>query len=234
MRRLKHDSTYRIEYAYATRDLIEILMGRAGELARGTLIRRHFRVSRGAVFAGHSVRIRHGRHISVGSSLLLGDGVVLDGLSIEGIRLGDNVTIVRGAVLTCTGVMARPGVGMAIGDRCGIGDHCFFGGQGGLRIGSDVLFGPGVRIFTENHRFDDSATLIRQQGEVRAPVVIEDDCWVGAGVTILGGVTIGRGSVVAAGSVVTRDVPPGSVIAGAPARVQRTRDGYGSPELPRA
>lgn len=223
VRRLKHDPKYRIEYEYDGADLREVAVRRLGEVMRGFLIRRQFRASKGLVFAGHGVRIRHGRHISVGSSLLLGDGAVLDGLSLEGITLGDNVTVARGAVLGCTGVLARPGSGIRIGDRCGIGDHCYFGGQGGIEVGSDVLFGPGVRIFSENHRFEASELLIRLQGEVRAPVAIEDDCWIGAGATIVGGVRIGRGSVVAAGAVVTRDVLPGSVVAGVPARIVRSR-----------
>ncbi len=223
VRRLKHDPSYRIEYEYDGPDLREVAMRRLGELIRGFLIRRQFRASKGLVFAGHGVRIRHGRHISVGSSLLLGDGVMLDGMSLEGITLGDNVTVARGAVLGCTGVLARPGVGIRVGDRCGIGDHCYFSGQGGIEVGSDVLFGPSVRIFSENHRFDNSELPIRQQGEVRAPVVIEGDCWIGADVTIVGGVRIGRGSVVAAGAVVTRDVLPHSVVAGVPARFVRSR-----------
>ncbi len=49
-------------------------------------------------------------------------------------------------------------------------------------------------------------------------VIIEDDCWIGAGAIILNGITIGKGSVVGAGSVVTKDVPPYTIVAGNPAR----------------
>lgn len=56
-----------------------------------------------------------------------------------------------------------------------------------------------------------------------APVIIEDDVWCGANVTILKGVTIGRGSVVAAGAIVTKSCPPYSIIGGIPAKVLKMR-----------
>lgn len=59
--------------------------------------------------------------------------------------------------------------------------------------------------------------------EQDAPVIIEDDVWCGANVTILKGVTIGRGSVVAAGAVVTKSFPPYSIIGGVPAKLIKIR-----------
>ena len=56
-----------------------------------------------------------------------------------------------------------------------------------------------------------------------APVIIEDDVWTGANVTILKGVTIGRGSVIAAGAVVTKSFPPYSIIGGVPAKLLKMR-----------
>lgn len=56
-----------------------------------------------------------------------------------------------------------------------------------------------------------------------AAVVIEDDVWTGANVTILKDVTIGRGSVVAAGAVVTKSCPLYSIIGGVPAKVLKMR-----------
>jgi acetyltransferase-like isoleucine patch superfamily enzyme len=55
------------------------------------------------------------------------------------------------------------------------------------------------------------------------PIVIEDDVWTGANITILKGVTIGHGSVIAAGSVVTRSFPPYSIIGGVPAKLIKRR-----------
>jgi acetyltransferase-like isoleucine patch superfamily enzyme len=54
-----------------------------------------------------------------------------------------------------------------------------------------------------------------------APVVIEEDCWLGTGAIILPGVRVGRGSIIGAGAVVTKDIPPLSLAVGVPARVVR-------------
>lgn len=225
---LKRDPSYRLEGQYATRDLIEVLLRRGRDAVRGTLFATRVGEAMLPLFCGRRVGVRHGRLVSVGQSTTIGDDVLLDGLSVGGLRLGRNVTVGRGSTLTCIGVISRPGVGIRIGDRVGIGEYAHFGGQGGITIGSDVIFGPGVRIFSENHRFDDPNRMIRQQGETRAPVVIADDCWIGAGVTILAGVSIGAGAVIGSGAVVTRDIPPGTVSAGVPARTiaVRARDPF--------
>ncbi|MBA2719086.1 MAG: acyltransferase [Chloroflexi bacterium] len=223
IRRVKGDPDYRIESNLAPGDLVEVLMRRGKEAVRGRWLRRTFGASDGLVLAGRRIIVRNGRRIRVGRTILIGDDVILDALSTDGITLGTNVTIGRGSTLQCSGVLARPGVGIQIGDRTGLNEYCHLGGQGGLKIGSDVIFGPGVRVFTENHRFDDTDRPIRLQGEVRAPVVIGDNCWIGAGVVILAGVTIESGAVVGAGSVVTRDVGAGVVVVGNPAREVRDR-----------
>jgi acetyltransferase-like isoleucine patch superfamily enzyme len=59
---------------------------------------------------------------------------------------------------------------------------------------------------------------------VRAPVVLKNDCWIGACATILPGVTIGAEAIIGAGSVVTKDVPDRTIAAGAPARIIRPID----------
>ncbi len=84
--------------------------------------------------------------------------------------------------------------------------------SGGLTVGSRVMMGPRVMLLTANH---DLLTRVTQT----APIVIEDDVWIGAGATVLPGVTVGQGSVVAAGAVVTKNVPPFCVVGGVPARV---------------
>lgn len=221
--RVKRDPSYRVAPDLTDRQLARVLWQRGRQWLRGVPLRAIAPGVRGAVFRGRRVVVEHAAQLSSGPGLVLEDGACLRALSREGIALGRNVTIARGAVLACTGVITELGVGLAIGDRSAVGAGAFLGAQGGLTIGDDVLLGPGVRVFTENHAYDALDVPIRAQGTRRAHVTIEDDCWVGAGVTILAGVRVGRGSVLAAGAVVTRDVPPYSVMAGVPARVLRSR-----------
>ncbi len=88
-----------------------------------------------------------------------------------------------------------------------------------VRIGSNVLFGPAVQIYTATHPLD--VATRRQWLESGQPVTIGSDVWVGGGAILLPGVTVGEGAVIGAGAVVTRDVPPGTLVAGNPARVLR-------------
>jgi acetyltransferase-like isoleucine patch superfamily enzyme len=235
--RLKGDPTYRIAGAYDDRQLITVLWHRGWQLVRGLLLSIRARGVRRWVFRGRRVVVEHAYALVTGPGLILEDGVAINALSRDGIHLGRNVTIGRFAVLTCTGVLAHPGVGIRIGDRSAIGAGSFVGGQGGVSIGHDVIIGPGVRIFSENHNYELMDRPIRSQGETRRGVTIADDCWIGASVVIVDGVAIGTGCVIAAGAVVTRDVPPFCVAAGVPARTLRSRrmegDSAPTPEAPR-
>ncbi|GIG41819.1 galactoside O-acetyltransferase [Cellulomonas phragmiteti] len=88
-----------------------------------------------------------------------------------------------------------------------------------VRIGSRVMIAPNVTITVTGHPVHPE--LRSGMSQFSAPVTIEDDVWLGAHVVVLPGVTVGAGSIVGAGSVVTKDVPPGVVVGGVPARVLR-------------
>jgi acetyltransferase-like isoleucine patch superfamily enzyme len=111
------------------------------------------------------------------------------------------------------------GLGASFGERVFINQGCFFLDYGGITIGDRVLIGPRVTLSTAGHpvEIDERYDFI-----THAPIVIEDDVWIGAAATVTPGVTIGRGSVVGAGTVVAKDVPPLSVVT-ATAAVERRR-----------
>ena len=92
-----------------------------------------------------------------------------------------------------------------------------------VTIGANVLFGPGVHIYTALHPMN--AGQRRLGLESAKPVVIGDDVWVGGASIICPGVVIGARSVIGAGSVVTRDIPGDVFAAGNPCRVVRRVEG---------
>jgi len=96
--------------------------------------------------------------------------------------------------------------------------------SGGVRIGQHFHPGRGLTIFSSKHDYRGDRTIPYDEIDLPAPVVIGDCVWVGANVMILPGITIGEGAIVAMGAVVTRDVSPGAIVAGNPARVVNQRD----------
>jgi maltose O-acetyltransferase len=89
-----------------------------------------------------------------------------------------------------------------------------------ITIGDDVQMGPGVQLLTATHPVEPGPR--RDKWESAAPIVLEDNVWLGGGVIVCPGVTIGANTVVGAGSVVTRDLPADVVAVGNPARVVRS------------
>jgi acetyltransferase-like isoleucine patch superfamily enzyme len=108
---------------------------------------------------------------------------------------------------------------LVIGRNVSLHYWSFISAHGGLTIGDDVAIGHGCSILATEHSFDDPRNTIKSQPIPFHPVVIGNDVWIGANVTILSGVTIGPRSIVAAGAVVTRSFPEGHAVIGVvPAR----------------
>ncbi len=85
-----------------------------------------------------------------------------------------------------------------------------------VKIGEDVIFGPGVHIYAATHPKD--ALKRRDVFESGKPVSIGDDCWIGGRAVILPGVTIGNRCIIGAGAVVVKNVPDGQTVVGNPAK----------------
>jgi acetyltransferase-like isoleucine patch superfamily enzyme len=91
------------------------------------------------------------------------------------------------------------------------------GGRAGVRIGDGTRIATGCTIYAFDHGMA-AGTPIREQPVRSRGITIGADVWIGANVNITDGVTIGEGAVVGMGAVVTRDVAPGDIVAGVPAR----------------
>lgn len=114
--------------------------------------------------------------------------------------------------------------GFRIGEQVYIADELIIAEEledsGNLTLGDRVSIAPRVTFVLSSHPND---SRIRPFAPVaRAPIVVEADVWIGAGVVVLPGVTIGRGAIIGANSVVTKDVPPLTVMGGIPAKAIRT------------
>jgi acetyltransferase-like isoleucine patch superfamily enzyme len=122
---------------------------------------------------------------------------------------------------------------MECGDNVYIGYHNYLQAGGGLVISSDAMLGPHVKIWTQNHKFEDPNIPVHMQGFSNDPVSIGRDAWIGASVFIMPGTKIGDRCVISACSVVgKKNYPAGIVLAGNPARKIGVRGLPGStPEM---
>ncbi len=193
-------------------------------LLRGLVRKPFLKKSRGLLLVGRGARIKDARYVSHGGRLVIEDFAEVQGRSSAGIHFGRDVSIGRNAQISPSSYYGgEAGHGLVVGDRSSIASDCFIGCSGEIRIGDDVMLGPAVRVYSENHVFARTDVTIKEQGVERGVTVIENDCWIGSNTIVLSNVRIGAGSVVAGGSVVTKDIPAGSVAAGNPARVIRAR-----------
>lgn len=142
----------------------------------------------------------------------------------ERIRIGNN-SMLKGSLFVSSNGRIE------IGDHFYLGQKSLIGSERSIRIGNCVIISNDVRIYDNNNH--PTSPKARENMSLNgfsndnwawhhaesAPVVIEDNVWVGQYCTILKGVTIGKGSIVATRSVVTKDVPPYTIVAGNPAKV---------------
>lgn len=107
------------------------------------------------------------------------------------------------------------GVNIHMAEQVYLNAGCTILDTAAVRIGPRTMLGPGVHIYCADHHRDPAK---RAEGLERAlPVSIGADVWIGGRAVILPRVTVGDGALIAAGAVVTRDVAPGTTVAGVPA-----------------
>ncbi len=141
----------------------------------------------------------------------MGKGVrIYDFTNLYGCEIGDDVKI---------GTFVEIQKGAKIGNRCKISSHTFI--CEGVTLADDVFIGHNVTFTNDRYpRATNEAGQLQTEADWACiPTLVGQGASIGSGATLLCGITIGEHAVVGAGSVVTKDVPPGAVVAGNPARV---------------
>lgn len=96
-------------------------------------------------------------------------------------------------------------------------------GQGGVKIGNNVMIAGNTTIIPANHSIERIDIPMLEQEQTKKGIVIEDDVWIGSGVRILDGVTVSKGCVIGAGAVVTKTTDSYGVYLGIPAKKKKSR-----------
>jgi acetyltransferase-like isoleucine patch superfamily enzyme len=127
------------------------------------------------------------------------------------------------------GARIGPGVrvyapkGLTIGKAANISRDAVIDARAGLTIGAGAVIGFESVLLTWAHRFDNVDVAVTTQGFDAKPIVVGELAWVGARAFVMPGVAIGDHAIVGTASLVTKDVPPGVVVGGVPAKVIRDR-----------
>ncbi len=162
-------------------------------------------------------------------------GALRVGLGSFGLTSSDDTSVIRireGATFACAGTVSlQRGIRVVVdGGRLTIGHGTSINGLGtkilckqAVSIGAFCSISWDVQVLDNDFH---TMTVGGAEQPSTAPVVIGDHVWIGTRALVLKGVTIGDGAVIAAGAVVTRDVPPGAVVAGIPAKVVGQADSW--------
>jgi UDP-2-acetamido-3-amino-2,3-dideoxy-glucuronate N-acetyltransferase len=135
--------------------------------------------------------------------------------NLYGCEIGDEVKI---------GTFVEIQKGARIGHRCKISSHSFI--CEGVVLEDEVFIGHNVTFINDPFpRATNGQGALQTEADWKCvPTYVKRGASIGSGATLLCGITVGERAIVGAGSVVTKDVPPGAVVAGNPARLIRTLD----------
>lgn len=142
------------------------------------------------------------------------------------LEIGEGSGVLQHSMVWVTNETCAPkdrNAALTIGKNSGIGEFCNVR-TGGARIviGDDCLISQYVTIIAHTHGMEPGVLIREQVGEAE-DIIIGNDVWICNFAVLTPGVTIGDGAVVGAGAVVTKDVPPGAIVGGIPAKVIRFR-----------
>ena len=151
--------------------------------------------------------------LRIAPDVKLGEGVKIHGfVNMYGCEIGDHTKI---------GTFVEIQKGARVGRNCKISSHTFI--CEGVTIEDDVFVGHNVTFINDPfpRATNEGGALQTEKDWVCVPTLVRTGASIGSGATLLCGITVGERAIVGAGSVVTRDVPPGTIVAGNPARILR-------------
>ena len=215
--RLLKNKDFQLDSNIKSSYLIHFSLSKLVELLRGIIKLR--RVS----FLGSNVVVYSKGQLTLGKSVVIGAYSYINCTGKNGIIIGSSSSIGRFSTLSVSGSISDLGKGITIGNNVGIGEFAHIGGAGGVEIGNDTIIGSSFSVHPENHNISDVDTIIRLQGVNRKGIVVGENCWIGAKVTLLDGCRVGNGCVVAAGAVVRGEFPDNVILGGVPAKVIKHR-----------
>lgn len=202
--------------------LISLISGRLIMLVRGGFT---FCKKEGYFFRGSNVKLYCKSKIKIGKGVSIDRNCYLDALSTDGIIIGNNSSMGKYTAIECSGSLKNIGKGITIGSNVGLGANSFFGCAGGIKIGDNTIMGNFVSFHSENHIFSSRKEVIKNQGVYREGIVIGNDCWLGAKVTVLDGVEVEDGCIIAAGALLTKGKYQAyGIYGGIPAKLLRFRN----------
>ena len=138
------------------------------------------------------------------------------------ITLEGQIALDQGVSLVCSGPSRGKGDKLVIHSGVYINRFTMFDAHEHIEAGRNCIVGPHCYITDADHGTEPGSS-VKSQPMTKAPVIIEDEVWLGAHVVVLPGVRIGKGAVIGAGSVVACDIPSNAIAVGKPAQVIRMR-----------
>lgn len=157
----------------------------------------------------------------IGAGSMIGPGYDFINVNLKGLILKKNVIIGRNAWIEI--ITAKPQPKIIIDSGTQIGRYVLLSASAGIAIGKKCVLSYNVSVIDHHHSLlTKNISPIDSGLTVGKPIVIADNCFIGAHSFILAGVRLGKQCVVGANSVVTKSFPPFSVIAGNPARLIKT------------
>jgi len=179
--------------------IIGLIPGKTGFFLRGFYYKYRLRKCLKLNRFETGLRIEYPQNITLGSSCYLGFNCKLYASKSSKVDIGSNIAVNSNVMINARG-------------------------KGKIFIGDNVLIGPNVVIRSNNHSYQNTLKLIKDQGMDYGEIIINNNVWIGSNCVILPNCTIGEGSIIAAGAVVTKDIKPNTIVGGVPAKLIKKND----------